>query len=120
LAEGEIFNQTAFDTMLNQIVNLRMDRPLGTVAETSYGLDTSQATVSLFTEEDTFTLLVGATEEETSSTTVKWSGSDYYAAVSSFSVENLATYTPADFIQEPTPTPTPTLESETATPTPQG
>ena len=118
LAEGEVFNQTAFNTMLNQIVNLRMSRPLGTVAETSYGLDTPQATVSLFTEDDTFTLLVGATDEEASTTTVKWSGSDYYAAVSSFSVESLPTYTSTDFIQEPIPTPTPEIEA--ATPTPEG
>ena len=118
LAEGEVFNQTAFNTMLNQIVNLRMSQPLGTVADTSYGLDTPQATVSLFTDDDTFALLVGATDEEASSTTVKWSGSDYYAAVSSFSVESLPTYVPADFVQAPTPTPTP--ETEIATPTPEG
>jgi hypothetical protein len=114
LAEGEVFDQTAFTTMLNQIVNLRMSRPLGTAAEASYGLDTPQATVTLFTDADTFTLLVGATDEEASTTTVKWSGSDYYAAVSSFSVENIATYTTADFIQEPTP------ELEIPIPTPEG
>ena len=118
LAEGEVFNQTAFNTMLNQIVNLQMSRPLGTVAESSYGLDSPQATVSLFTEDDSFTLLVGVANEEASTTIVKWSGSDYYAAVSSFNVQNLPTYTPADFVQEPTPSPTP--EAETAIPTPEG
>ncbi len=114
LPEGEVFDQTAFTTMLNQIVNLRMTRPLGQEAEASYGLDAPQATVTLFTEADTYTLLVGTIDAETSTATVKWSGSDYYAAVSSFSVEKLATYTAADFIQEPTP------EPEAATPTPEG
>ena len=114
LPEGEVFNQTAFTTMLNQIVNLRMNRPLGKEAAASYALDPPQATVTLFTDSDTFTLLVGAIDAEANTATVKWSGSDYYAAVSSFSVDKLPTFTTADFIQEPTP------EPEAAAPTPEG
>jgi hypothetical protein len=113
LAEGQEFNQTAFTTVLNQLVNLHMNAPLGTAEQPNYGLDNPQATVTLVTADDTSTLLIGAKDEATTTYTAKWSGSDYYVTISAFSADKLVMATPADYIQEPTP------PAEAITPTPE-
>ena len=105
MGEGNVFNQTAFTTILNRLTNLSMNAPLGKVAQAGYGLNAPQATVTILTNDDTFTLTIGAKDEATDSYTAKWSASEYYVSVSSFSVEQLTTAIPTDFIQQPTPAP---------------
>ena len=105
LGSNDDFNQTAFTTLLNRIANLRMNAPLGKVAAAGYGFNAPQATVTVITNDDTFTLTIGNKNEETDTYNAKWSGSDYYVTVSSFSVEQFTTATPSDFVQQPTPAP---------------
>ncbi|MCB8943549.1 MAG: DUF4340 domain-containing protein [Ardenticatenaceae bacterium] len=103
LNAADVFNQTAFTTLLNRLANLRMTTPLGKVAEAGYGLNAPQATVTIMTNDDTVTLTVGAKNDETDTYTAKYSGSDYYVTISSFSLEQLTTATLDDFVQQPTP-----------------
>ena len=105
LGANDVFNQTAFTSLLNRLVSLRMNAPLGKLAEAGYGLNTPQATVTLFTEEGIHTLTIGNRNDEDNTYTAKYSATDYYVTVSSFTVEQFTTATPADFIQQPTPAP---------------
>lgn len=44
---GEIFNDSAFQTMLNQATQLRMSEPLGKTDEESYGMSAPTATITI-------------------------------------------------------------------------
>jgi hypothetical protein len=103
LGADQVFAATEFNTLLGQIVNLRMNRPLGKTQQAEYGLDNPQAIVTVTTDEGTFTLQIGALDADNSTYTAKWSGSDYYVTVNSFSVESFVTYTQDSFIEQPTP-----------------
>ncbi|MCB0164481.1 MAG: DUF4340 domain-containing protein [Anaerolineae bacterium] len=107
LAEDETFNQNAFTNMLNQVISVRMLDPIGTEAQADFGLDTPQATVTLDTADETYTLLVGAKNPEDSDNYVfKASNSPYYVRISSFIGDNLVNKTRADFLEAPEAEPT--------------
>ena len=107
LAEGETFNQTAFTNMLNQIISVRMTEPIGTEAQADFGLDTPQATVTLDTADETYTLSVGAKNPEDSDNYIfKASNSPYYVRISSFIGDNLVNKTRSDFLEAPAAAPT--------------
>ncbi|MCB0212802.1 MAG: DUF4340 domain-containing protein [Anaerolineae bacterium] len=102
LAEDETFNQNAFTTMLNQLISVRMTEPIGTEAQADFGLDKPQATVTLGTTAETYTLMVGAKNPEDSDDYVfKASNSPYYVRISSFTGDNLINKTRADFLEAP-------------------
>lgn len=113
LPEGETFNQTPFNGLLSRLVSLSITEPLGTEERPEYGLDEPAAALTITTtndegEEETNILAVGAGDEESQTTVVKWSESPYYVRVSSVSVQSLVEQTAEDFIQvtaEPTPIP---------------
>ncbi len=118
LEEGELFNEAPLNSILARLSNMRLARPLGTEAKPEYGLDNPQATVTVVTTtedgaEETFTLLVGAQDPETNNYVVKWSASDYYVQVATFSGDEMVQSTRADFAQRPTPVP-----ADGVTPTP--
>lgn len=125
LAEGELLNAPAFNSLLTRILNLRLVRPLGVTAEAAYGLDEPQATVTVVANVEestqTYTLTIGARlpdqddDPSNDNYIVKWSEAPYYVAVAPFSVETLTEHTRTDFVQLPTPIPT---ESAPAEPTP--
>lgn len=125
LAEGELLNAPAFNSLLTRILNLRLVRPLGVTAEANYGLDQPQATITVVANVEestqTYTLAIGARlpdqddDPSNDNYIVKWSESPYYVAVAPFSVETLTEHSRTDFVQLPTPEPTPTTEP---TPTP--
>ena len=102
LAEDETFNQNAFTSMLNQMISVRMSEPIGTEAQADFGLDTPQATVTLDTTDETYTLIFGAKNPEDSDDYVfKASNSPYYVRISSFTGDNLINKTRADFLEAP-------------------
>lgn len=126
LAADEEFNESAFSSMLGQVLSLRMTEPLGTAEQPAYGLDAPQAVVTVRTEDEegqrqTYTLRVGAQDAEDNTYFVKASNSDYYVKVSGFSVERMVNSGRDAFIAAPTPPPegavppagaaTPTAES---------
>ena len=107
LADGETFNQNAFTNMLNQVISVRMTKPIGTEAQADFGLDAPQATVTLTTTDETDTLLVGAKNPADSDNYVfKASNSPYYVRISSFTGDNLINKTRADFLEVPAAEPT--------------
>lgn len=106
LPAGETFNETAFSSMLNQAVSVRMARPIGQSEQDWFNLDNPRATVTLQTPTDTYTLRVGGKEVDTAQFVFSSSDSDYYVWVDEFTGNTFAQKTLDDFIQQP-PTPTP-------------
>ena len=100
LADDETFNETAFTTMLNQLTSVRMVEPVGTEAQADFGLDAPQATATLETAAETYTLEVGAKNPADSDDYIfKASNSPYYVRVASFTGDNLIDKTQADFLE---------------------
>ncbi len=114
LAEGETFSENNFSTLLGQVTSMQMMNPLGKEEEPAFGLDQPQAVVTLKTlegdEEQTYTLQIGAQDEQDSSFIVKWSASPYYVQVASFNGTTFTDKTRDSFLQPP-PTAEPTLEA---------
>ncbi|MCA9874713.1 MAG: DUF4340 domain-containing protein [Anaerolineales bacterium] len=102
LAEGETYNPARFNTILSRLSNLTMIAPLGTTAEASYQLDAPLATVTVMTQDDSGeqsnTLLIGAQDADSGNYVAKWSGSDYYVNVNSFSANDIVTLTRDDLL----------------------
>lgn len=105
LAAGEVFNDQAFTTLLNQISSLQMSKPLGKEKQTSYGLDKPQAVITIKADKE-YTLEIGAKDEKGENYIIKGSTSPYYVAIAKFTGDNLVQKARQDFIQQP-PTPTP-------------
>ncbi len=103
LETGETFNPDGINSILNQVSNLRMNAPLGTEVQESYGLSAPTATVTITVQEEdaspdegtpepaataipqivtnTYVLLIGS-QLENSDFVAKISSSDYYVALS--------------------------------------
>lgn len=126
LADGELVDQSQVTALLSRVSNMRMTTPLGVTAESAYGLDDPQATVTVIAEEGEeknrriYTLLVGTQDPEDDGFFVKWSRSDYFVKVAAFNVDNMVNKVREEFLQEPpTPDPNAPLDEGTATPTPE-
>jgi len=107
LAEGENFSQSAFTTLLNQAIAVRMVEPIGRKEEARFGLDQPQAEVTLKSADgQAHTLLIGAKDEKNNNYVAKWSSSPYYVWVAEYTATNFINKTRADFIEAAgTPTP---------------
>lgn len=108
MGADELFNSSAFTSVLTQATGLRMSAPLGKEKKPTYGLAQPKATVQIMASKDNaaqeFTLQVGAKVGEDYA--MSFSGSPYVVRVSSYSALNFTEKTRADFITPPT-TPTP-------------
>jgi len=93
----------------NQATSFRMEAPVGVEEQASFGLDNPQATITLETPEETYTLLIGAQDTEDNSYFAKASNSPYYVRISNFTADSFVAKTRENFIQDP-PTPTPEAE----------
>ncbi|HNT76776.1 MAG TPA: DUF4340 domain-containing protein [Anaerolineae bacterium] len=94
--------------VVGRVSRIAMAHPLGKTAKPEYGLDAPLATITLKTADATYTMLIGAQTDDTSYA-AKYSGSDYYAAVPSYSVKTLTENVRADFLETPVePTAPPT------------
>jgi hypothetical protein len=107
LAEGEVFNEAAFSSLLSQATSLRMVEPIGREAQAAFKLDAPQAVITVQTDDgQSYTLQIGALREEDNSYVAKWSESPYYVYAAQYTGESFVNKTREDFIQPPaTPTP---------------
>jgi hypothetical protein len=101
LAEGETLNENTVTSLLTQLSSLRITEPLGQTAQAGYGLDDPLATVTLESDNQTYTLQVGARDEASGSYTFKASSSPYYVRVAQFTGDDLVNKTRADFLEAP-------------------
>jgi hypothetical protein len=108
LAEDETFKESGLTTLLNQATSVRMTRPIGKEEQPSFGLDAPLATVTLKTldndQEKTYTLRIGAKNEDDNNYVVSSSESPYYVWVAEFTGNNFVQKTRDDFLELP-PTP---------------
>lgn len=109
LAVDQTLDAAQVQTMLNQATSISMMEPLGKEADPAWGLDSPQAVVSLTTqtaagEGKTYELKIGAKDEANNRYYVKYSESPYFAAVSSFSLDDFVSKSVASFVATPTPT----------------
>lgn len=116
LAEDETFNPSSVTSLLSQAGSVRMTEPIGQEAESSFGLDQPQATVTLKTEEGdqkkTYVLRIGAKDPEDNSYVASSSESPYFVRLAEFTGNNFVDKTREDFLELP-PTPVPTPEAVT-------
>lgn len=110
LAADETASAGKTSAVVSKAASITMLRPLGKTAKPEYGLDAPLATVTLKTADATSTLLIGAKDPTDNSYIVKYSDSEYYVAVSEYTVKTLVENARADFLEIPatsTPTTTP-------------
>jgi hypothetical protein len=112
LAEGETFNENNFFPFFNQVTGLRMTEPLGK-EESWFGADKAQATLTVKTSDNIYTLQVGAKSDKDNSYVVKASNSPYYVRIAEFTANNFIEKKRADFLQAP-PTAEPGAEGTPA------
>ncbi len=104
LAEDEVFNDSAFNSLLNQATSLRMKEPLGKEAKPDYGMDTPLATLTLTTELEgastTYTVTIGAKDAE-GNYVARASTSPYHVRLSGYVGDAFANKKREDFISPP-------------------
>jgi hypothetical protein len=101
LAEGETLDQAAVSALLNQAGSVRLTDVLGTEEEADFGLAEPLATVTVKTEDDTYTLRVGARDDATNSYVFNASSSPYYVRVAGWAGDAFVNKTWPDFLAEP-------------------
>lgn len=119
LAAGETFAENNLQTVLGQVLSMRLVRPIGKQEKPELGLDKPQATITIKTQEDgqdkTYTLRIGAKDEKENNYVAAWSGSPYYVWVAGFTPKDLIDKTHQSFLVLP-PTPTPAAGAAPAQP----
>lgn len=101
LAEGETLNESSITQLVNSASSVRMTTPIGKEEQAAFGLDQPQATLTLTTADETYTLQIGAQDETDSSYVLKASNLPYYVRVAQFTGDNFVNKTRADFLQQP-------------------
>jgi len=114
LAADETLNENNVTSLVTRVSSLRMLRPLGKTEQDDYGLKEPSAVVTVETGDDegntkTYTIRVGAKDDEDNSYVVISSESPYYVRVSEYTVKDFVEKVRDDFLElPPTPTPEPT------------
>ena len=113
-AGGQSVDQAKAGELVSQLAGLQMVRPLGKQAKAEYGLATPRATATLTLAgtqgiTQTITVDVGALDEAAGAYTVKSSGSEYYASVGKYAVQDLVDQTRAGLLVASTPEGTPAV-----------
>ena len=108
MGADEVFNSSAFTSVLTQATGVRMSAPLGKDVKPEYALAQPKATLLITASKDSklqeYTLRIGAKLGDDYA--MSFSGSPYAVRVSSYSALNFTDKTRADFITPPvTPTP---------------
>jgi hypothetical protein len=106
LDEGETASDTAIAALISSATSIRMVRPLGTEAMASYGMQTPNAVLTVYAQSAegtqlTYTLQVGAQNEQDSSYVLKASESPYYVHVAEYTVAEWLDKTRDDFLEQP-------------------
>jgi hypothetical protein len=112
LAADEALDANKVSSLVNAVTSLRMTAPIGKDEDASWGLAQPTATVAMQVKSGdqtkSITLLIGASDEASSSYVVKSSESEYYARVAEFSVDALVSQDRAGLLAAaPTPAATP-------------
>ncbi|MGA9351413.1 MAG: DUF4340 domain-containing protein [Anaerolineae bacterium] len=114
LAIDETLNENNVTSLVNRVSSVQMLRPLGKEPQDDYGLETPNAVVTVETRDDegntkTYTIRVGAKDDEDNSYVVISSESPYYVRMSEYTVKDFVEKVRDDFLElPPTPTPEPT------------
>ncbi len=111
LAGDEVLDESTVTTLVNTAGSVQMTEPIGRELQAEFGLEEPQATVTLETEEETYTLRLGPQDPENNSYILKASNSPYYVRVAAFTGDAFAGKTRADFLSAP-----PTAEPVSAEP----
>lgn len=110
LGAAEKLDQNQVLSLLSRATSVTMDTPLGKQDKVEYGLGKPSAVVTLQTQGDqgkTYTLSVGAKDEDDGSYVVKSSESAYYVRVSEWTVKDLVEKVRSGVLEAPaTPEPT--------------
>ena len=105
LAEGENFKENNVISLVTRATSLRMTRPIGREEKPEFGLDQPLATVTLRTKEGdtekTYTLRIGALNEEDNEYVASWSESPYFVYISKFTGDSFIEKTRADYAEVP-------------------
>ena len=105
LAEGENFKENNVISLVTRATSLRMTRPIGREEKPEFGLDQPLATVTLRTKEGdtekTYTLRIGALNEEDNEYVASWSESPYFVYISKFTGDSFIEKTRAEYAEVP-------------------
>jgi hypothetical protein len=101
LAGGETLDQAAVTSLLSQASSVRLTDVLGAEEQTDYGLAEPLATLTLETEDGTYTLQVGARDDTTNSYVFHASSSPYIVRVAGWAGDAFVDKTRSDFLAEP-------------------
>ncbi len=106
LGQDETPAPEKLSALVNQATSIRMVEPIGREQQPAFGLDDPQAVLTLETAGESYTLRLGAQDEETENYVAASSESGYYVWVNAFTGNNFVQKTRQDFLQLP-PTPEP-------------
>jgi hypothetical protein len=114
LAADETLSENNVNSLASRVSSVRMLRPLGKTEQDDYGLKEPNAVVTVETRDDegntkTYTIRVGAKDDEDNSYVVISSESPYHVRVSEYTVRDFVEKARDGFLElPPTPTPEPT------------
>jgi hypothetical protein len=114
LAADETLNENNVKSLVSRASHLRMLRPLGKTEQDDYGLKEPNAVVTVETRDDegntkTYTIRVGAKDDEDNSYVVISSESPYCVRMAEYTVKDFVERVRDGFLElPPTPTPEPT------------
>ncbi len=116
LAADEVVNEINVNSLVSRLASLRMLYPLGKTDKAEYGLETPGAVLTAVARDESgatksYTLRIGAQNEDDLSYAASTSESDYYAALADYTARAFIEKTRADFVELP-PAPTPAPASE--------
>jgi hypothetical protein len=112
LSSDEAVDQSAVRALLDRIATLRMTEPVDDQVQAAYGFDSPAANFGIRTEEQEYTIVVGALDDDEQAYYVKGDHSSYVVKVSTSNLEALVTNAREDYLVPP-PTPATDEEGET-------
>jgi hypothetical protein len=106
LGEGEVASDSVIAALVSSATTIRMVRPLGIEERASYGMHAPKAVLTIRAQstegtQSTYTLQVGAQNEQDGSYVLKASESPYYVEVAEYTVTNWLDKTRDDFLEQP-------------------
>ena len=106
LEEGETASSSAISSLVSRAASVRMLRPLGTEDKPSYGMHDPNAVLVLHARssegtETTYTLHVGAQDDQDNSYVIKSSESPYFARVAEYTAKDWVENMRDDLLEKP-------------------
>ncbi len=101
LAAGEIVNQAAVTTLLNQTHAIRMTEPVGLITEADDLFTNPSATITIANDGQSYRLQVGDPDPTTNTYLFSASNSPYYVNIAQFTADAFTTKARAEFLELP-------------------